>query len=208
MRPQLQPHRARYALLDPAGVVAGHEHLSVERDGEGYWLSSTLRTVYPSTVEAELQWQLDSGLATRLLYIHSRDGWGEEFELEATVTGNGLLAHRAAPDGPTQVELGWGPNAELDYLSAACAEVIMARSFGGEARERRVDAVEFAVEDLVPAIVARRYLRLEAPFGGGTIASCLTEETGHQALVEVSAGGALVRYAGLLTLEELEEPTK
>lgn len=208
MTPRLQPHRARYALLDPAGAVVGHEHLTVERDPLGYHMSSTLRTVYPAAVEVELQWQLDPALATRLLYIHSLDGWGQEFELEATVTGNGLLAHRAAPDGPTQVELGWGPDAELDYVSAAFASVIMARSFSGEARERRVDAVEFGVEDLVPAVVARRYHLLEAPVGGGTIARCLTEETGHQALVEVGAGGALVRYEGVLELEELEEPTK
>lgn len=208
MTPRLQPHHARYALLDAAGAVAGREHLAVERDGEGYHLSSTLRTVYPSAVEVELEWRLDPRLATRLLYIHSLDAWGQQFELEATVTGNGLLAHRAAPDGPTQVELGWGPDAELDYVSAAFASVIMARSFSGDAHERRVDAVEFGVEDLVPTIVARRYHLLEATSGGGALASCVTEETGHQALVEVGAGGALVRYEGVLVLEELDEPTK
>ena len=208
MSPLLLPHRARYALLDRGGVAAGQEHLEVSRRGTGYLLTSKLRTTYPAAVEVELTWELDAALATRLLYIHSRDAWGEEFEVEATVTGNGMLAHRAAPGGPTQVELGWGSNAELDYVSAGFAAVIMARSFHGNAMERHVDAVEFGVEDLVPAIIPRLYRRLPGGAGGGAAAECITAGTGHRARVEVAPGGALLAYEGLLALEELDAPTK
>jgi hypothetical protein len=205
---RLRPHRARYTLLDPTGAAAGHEVLTLETDGAGFRFATSLQTSYPAPVEAQVHWQLDRHLTTRLLYIHSRDGWGEEYELEATVTGNGLLAHRAAPDGPTQVELGWGPAAELDYISAAFPAVIMARSFSGGARARRVDAVEFGVEDLVPSIVERRYQLLDGAAGAGVTARCVSEPTGRAALVEVSVAGALLGYEGLLALEELDEPTK
>lgn len=205
---RLQPHHARYTLLDPTGAAAGHEVLTLEKDVGGYRFAASLQTSYPAPVEVQVHWQLDRRLITRLLYIHSRDGWGEEYELEATVTGNGLLAHRAAPHGPTQVELGWGPAAELDYISAAFPAVILARSFSNGARRRRVDAVEFGVEDLVPTIVERHYQRQDGAGGDGVTASCVSGHTGHAALVEVSAGGALLRYEGLLTLEELDEPTK
>lgn len=207
MTVRLQPHRARYALLGPTGATVGHEVLTLETHVGGYRFTTSLKTSYPAPVEVQVQWDLDRALVTRLLYIHSRDGWAEEYEVEVTVTGNGLLAHRAGPDGPTQVELGWGPAAELDYISAAFPAVIMARSFSDGTRARRVDAVEFGVEDLVPAIVERRYQRQDAP-GGGVTARCVTGETGHAALVEVSAAGALLRYQGLLALEEMEEPTK
>lgn len=208
MTVRLQPHRARYALLDPSGLNAGHELLTLEARGGGYRFATSLETMYPATFEVQVQWDLDAALATRLLYIHSRDGWGDEYEVEATITGNGLLAHRSAPDGPTQVELGWGPAAELDYISAAFPAVIMARSFAEGAWARRVDAVEFGVEDLVPTIVERHYQVQDRPVGGGVSARCVTGETGHAALVEISAGGALLRYEGLLALEALEEPTK
>jgi hypothetical protein len=215
---RLEPHSARYRLLDPTGRAAGSENLRVERTTDGWHLGSTLTTTYPATVEVELDWQLDRGLVTRLLYIHSRDSWGEEYELEVAVTGNGLLAHRRAPDGPTQVELGWGPNAELDYISAAFAVVIMARSFPGNGvghglhsagAERAIDAVEFGVEDLVPGVVARRLRRIDPEGPDGVAARSVTVATGHAATIEVAHSGALVRYEGLLELARPDrEPTK
>ncbi|MEA2682700.1 MAG: hypothetical protein QOK05_1028 [Chloroflexota bacterium] len=208
MNPVLRPHHASYALLDPTGAAAGREELSLEKRAGGYFYLSTLETTYPSETEAEVRWQLDERLVTRLLHIHSVDSWGEEYDLEVTITGNGLLAHRAAPHGPTQVELGWGPRAELDYISAAFPAVIMARSFAGGGSARTVDAVEFGVEDLVPVIVSRRYQRTGQAAEGGITAQCLTEETGHASTVEVSAGGVLLGYEGLLRLEELDAPMK
>jgi hypothetical protein len=215
---RLEPHSARYRLLDPAGLPAGREDLRVERSDDGWHLASTLTTTYPAAVEVELDWRLDGALVTRLLNIHSRDSWGEEYELEVAVTGNGLLAHRRAPDGPTQVELGWGPDAELDYISAAFAVVIMARSFSADAvepgvdaagAERVIDAVEFAVEDLVPAVVARRLRRVDPSGRVAVSARSITVATGHVATIEVAQSGALVRYEGLLEVESLEsEPTK
>ncbi|HEY8740559.1 MAG TPA: hypothetical protein VIN56_08205, partial [Candidatus Dormibacteraeota bacterium] len=205
---RLQPHRARYRILDAAGATAGHEQLSVERSPGGFHLTSSLRTTYPAAVEVELQWQLDADLVTRLLYIHSRDAWGEEYEIEATVTGNGMLAHRSAPGGPTQVELGWGPAVEFDYISAAFPAVIMARTFSSGATVRGVDAVELGVEDLVPVVVVRSYRRASGQSDGIT-ARCVTAATGHVALIEVAPSGMLRRYEGLLELEApAGEPTK
>ncbi|MFN2466168.1 MAG: hypothetical protein ABR598_07890, partial [Candidatus Dormibacteria bacterium] len=173
-----------------------------------YHLASTLRTTYPAALEVEIQWRLDATLVTRLLYVHSVDAWDDEYELEATVTGNGMLAHRVAPDGPTQIELGWGPNAEFDFLSAAFAVVMMARSFDGGAQERAVDAVELGVEDLVPVVIGRRYELLSGDRAEGFRARCTTPVTGHATTIEVAPSGALLGYAGLLALDGLVSPTK
>ena len=157
-------------------------------------------------------------MVTRLLQVHSQGRLTGESELELTVTGNGLLAHREAPDGPTQVELGWGPDAEIDYISAAFPAVMLARSGLAPGAIREIDAVQLGTVDLVPIIVAQRLCRLpphrlETKTDIGPIVpvtsqvECIVVDTGHVAIISTTASGALVGYSGLLRLAWLE-PTK
>src|ERR1700730_10712366 len=119
MHGRLLPHRAGYAIASPDAAQAGVEELEVARAGAGWRIQSRVETSWPEAVVATVDWELDEWLVTRVLHIHSRERFSGECELELTISGNGLLAHRAALEGPTQVELGWGPAAELDYISAA-----------------------------------------------------------------------------------------
>jgi hypothetical protein len=154
-------------------------------------------------------------LLTRVLRIHSQERFSGYHELELTVGGNGLLAHRSAPDGPTQVELGWGPAAELDYISAAFPAVMLARTGPIPGQLRHVDAVQVATVDLIPAVVPERLRGLALGDGNmppgfdlpALVVECTVIATGHVARISAAASGALLSYSGLLTLDWLE-PTK
>ena len=212
----IRPHRATYRLLRPDGSEGGVEDLVVAAavDG-GVLVRSWIDAGFPEALSATVDWQLDADLVTRLLHITSRDRWGDEYDLELTVTGNGLLAHRAAPDGPTQVELGWGPAAELDYISAAFPAVMAARARLEVGAATRVDAVQVGTEDLEPRIVPMELAledaaaTVEQPGAGPT--QCRRHRlgipaTGHSASFWTGAGGALLAYEGLLRLVSLESP--
>ena len=206
----LAPHQAAYTFLGADGADAGREDLVAEVDGTGLRISSALATAYPVKLTATVDWELDSTLTTRRLLIRSRNGWGDECELELTVTGNGLLAHRIAPDGPTQVELGWGPNAELDFISAAFPTVMAARSGLQPGRSRRVDTVYIGAEDLLPEVVARELTATEGDDGAGHLLSRALE-SGHTVALAIDPSGALRSYEGLLRLDRLSllpAPTK
>jgi hypothetical protein len=220
----LLPHRAGYQIIGRGGEVAGHEDLEVARQGGGWRIRSQIETSWPEEVVASLDWELDESMLTRLLHVVSREAFTGEHELELTVGGNGLLAHRDAPDGPTQVELGWGPGAELDYLSAAFPAVMVARSNLAVGASRIIDAVQLGTADLVPTIISERLRRLvpdeaaavarpdqEAATDPGTAVTsdieCTVLDTGHVAVISTAASGALVAYSGLLRLAWLE-PTK
>src|SRR5258708_32365909 len=127
MREQLMPHRAWYSITRPDGSITGTERLIVARAGAGWHIESELEAAWPEEITASVDWELDGRLVTRLLRINSHERFAGDHELELTISGNGLLAHRAGPYGPTQVELGWGPQAELDHLSAAFATVVRER---------------------------------------------------------------------------------
>lgn len=213
---QLLPYRAGYAITAPDGGRAGAEELEVARAGSGWRIQSHIQATWPEEVVATVDWELDQMMSTRVLRVHSRERFSGDHELELTVTGNGLLAHRDAPDGPTQVELGWGPKAELDYISAAFPAVMLARSALAPGEVRQVDAVQIGTLDLIPTIIPQRLrgLPLEsksAPrrldHAAAALVECVVIDTGHVAQISIAASGALLRYSGLLRLVWLE-PTK
>jgi hypothetical protein len=216
----LLPHRAGYEILSPGGRAAGEEELVVTRTGSGWRIQSGVRTSWPEEVVASLDWELDTSMVTRRLEIWSRERFGGDHRLELTISGNGLLAHREAPDGPTQVELGWGPQAELDYISAAFPAVMLARSGLATGQVRQVEVVQIGTLDLVPVIVPQRLLGLplkDDELSGKDLrhgveeaaarVECRVAATGHVALITTAPSGALLGYSGLLRLAWLE-PTK
>ncbi|HXA42332.1 MAG TPA: hypothetical protein VNV65_05370 [Candidatus Solibacter sp.] len=199
MREELLPHRAWYSITRPDGFIAGSELLTVERTGAAWHIESELKTTWPEEIATTIDWELDHRLVTRLLRIHSHERFSGDHELELTVTGNGLLAHRVAPDGPTQVELGWGPHAELDHLSAAFATVVVERLdlIPGNALE--IDAVQLGTADLVPAIVPVVVSAAAATGIDWTVVA-----TGHSTRITTAAAGAIAAYGELLALDRLE----
>jgi hypothetical protein len=216
MPARLLPYRAGYAFASGGAGKAGVEELEVARAGTGWRIDSHLQTTWPEEVVVTLDWELDEALVTRVLHIHSQERFSGEHELELTVSGNGLLAHRLAPDGPTQVELGWGPTAELDYISAAFPAVMLARQAIASGVVRDIEAVQLGTADLIPVVVRQRLrgLLLERdslPPGldqqAAAVVECLVIDTGHVARIWTAASGALVSYSGLLNLAWLE-PTK
>jgi hypothetical protein len=207
----LHPHLARYTILGADGVAAGTEELRVTRDEAGWQVTSRISAGAPLGIRAELTWQLDRNLITRLLHISSRDALEDEYELELSVTGNGVLAHRRGPDGPSQLELGWGPDAELDYVSAAFTEVLVARSSFQHAPERRVRAVHIGVEDLELTMLDQVYtveptvepIPGPASDDAGLVLRCLTPSTGHRSKITTNARGEVLSYENLLLLESI-----
>jgi hypothetical protein len=206
----LHPHLARYTILGANGMAAGTEELRTTPDGAGWQITSRIATGAPLGIRAELTWQLDGNLITRLLHISSRDALDDEYELELSVTGNGLLAHRRGPDGPSQVELGWGSDWELDYVSAAFTAVLLARSDFAHAPERRVRAVHIGVEDLEPTMLAQVYtaevIAGSAPDDIGLVLRCLTPSTGYRATITTNARGEVLSYENLFLLESITPP--
>jgi hypothetical protein len=217
----LIPHRARYAYVRPDGSQAGTEEVEVSLSSGGWSINTRIHAAWPEEIVATVDWDLDGDLVTRLLRIVSLERFSGESELELTVTGNGLLAHRRAPDGPTQVELGWGPNAELEYISAAFPAVMLARSGLEPGAVRQVDAVHIGTIDLVPTVIP---LLLRGTPGSGTSRSApglgtvlgasgleaargvefVVVETGHHTTAAATAEGVLLSYTGLLRLTSLE----
>jgi hypothetical protein len=197
-------HRARYKLLGAEGEAAGVETLTVVVEATGATrINSVLDTSYPTAIKSVVAWELTPDLVTRVLRIDSTVR-REAYELEVAVTGNGVLMHRVAPEGPSQVELGWGPDAEFDYLSAAFTAVTVARSGLTTGRTRVLTAVQISAEDLEPMLVTQEWTAVDA-----TAFECLTRQTGHRARVAVGAAGEVQAYEGLLVLESLEVlPTK
>jgi hypothetical protein len=224
MAKALLPFHADYAFVRPDGSEAGGEEVEVSAGADGWRIQTRIETTWPEDIVATVDWDLDRDLVTRLLHIVSRERFAGEAELELTVTGNGLLAHRQAQDGPTQVELGWGPNAELDYISAAFPTVMLARSGLASGVTRRVDAVQIGTVDLVPTIVAQvlRGVPTGDPRGTPPMAQgtgqaapeagtetarqveCVVIETGHLATATATAEGVLLGYTGLLRLTSLD----
>ncbi len=214
MRQQLLPHRAQYAITRPNGTTAGVEAIVVVRSGAGWRIESELEATWPEQITATIDWELDQALLTRLLRINSRERYTGAHELELTITGNGLLAHRVAPDGPTQVELGWGPHAELDHISAAFATVMMERMDVAPGETREVDAVQLGTADLVPTIipVVVRGLEYAGPVDGrdgqATTEAARVEwtvtQTGGASVISTTYAGALSSYGRLLRLTSLE----
>jgi len=210
----IDPHRATYALLRPDGSEGGVEELVVSAAADGTMLAeSWIEANFPEALSATVDWRLDANLVTRLLHVTSRDRWGGEYDLELAVGGNGLLAHRAGPDGPTLVELGWGPRAELDYISAAFPLVMAARARLTAGATRRVDAVQIVTEDLEPRVVAMD-LGLEDEAAAMDLPGAIVRPgrryrlgipaTGHSACFWIGPSGALLGYEGLLRLVSLE----
>jgi hypothetical protein len=205
----LIPHHAWYAYARPDGSEAGTEEVEVSRSAGGWWITTRIHAAWPEDIVATVEWDLDGDLVTRLLRIVSLERFSGESELELTVTGNGLLAHRRAPDGPTQVELGWGPNAELEYISAAFPTVMLARSGLEPGADRQVDAVHIGTIDLVPTVVTLLLRGLpDTPSAPARLATRRVEvisvETGHHATAAATAEGVLLSYTGLLRLTSLE----
>src|SRR5439155_5110826 len=140
-----------------------------------------------------IDWTMLPDYSTRVLRVWSRDSLGDETDLELAVTGNGLLAHRSGSAGPTQIELGWGPDTELDYLSAAFSAVIVARLGLSPGDARRVQGVHIGTDDLELTVLDQEYRCLEA----GRLL-CLTPATCHKAELVVGDLGALMAYGDLL----------
>ena len=116
------------------------------------------------------------------------------------------------------MELGWGPNAELDYISAAFPAVMLARSNLAIGARRVIDAVQLGTADLVPTVLAQHLRRVGPEAVTGVVPNdpdavaiayveCTSVDTGHVAIISTAASGALVAYSGLLRLTSLE-PTK
>jgi hypothetical protein len=204
----LTAHRARFTLLDGDGRPAGIEDLEVDTGPDEVVVSSRIEAGPPYPDEVLLDWHLDEDLQTRLLHIASRDRWGVLHELEAAVTGNGMLAHRIGPDGPSQVELGWGPDAEFNHLSAAFSEVILMRSARRDASTRVVSAVILTTDELEPVVARQRYRLLGESPDGVREYECLTLDSGRRDVLRVSPAGVLLEYRGLLQLVAVEPPTK
>jgi hypothetical protein len=201
------PFRAGYTFVRPDGSDAGSEEVEVSVGADGWRIQTRIQTAWPEDIAATVDWDLDRDLVTRLLHIVSREHFAGEAELELTVTGNGLLAHRQAQDGPTQVELGWGPTAELDYISAAFPTVMLARSGLAPGATRHVDAVQIGTVDLVPTIVAQVLREVPAGDRRGTppaapaaapVTAATATATGHRAL---EAGAETARQVECLVIE-------
>jgi hypothetical protein len=205
----LTAHRARFSLLDGAGRAVGAEDLTVATGGDEVQVRSRIEAEGPFPAEVLLEWRLDAELNPRVLNISSRNQWGAVHELEAAVTGNGMLAHRSGPDGPSQVELGWGLEAAFNHLSAAFSEVILARAARVGAPLTTISAVTVTSDELELVVVSQRYRLLGTGADGGREYSCLTIDSGREDRLRVSAEGVLLEYSGLLQLERMElAPTK
>ncbi|GAC1334207.1 MAG: hypothetical protein NVSMB17_15590 [Candidatus Dormibacteria bacterium] len=200
-RAVLRPHSARYRFLDAQGQDAGHEDLRVEPRRGGWLATSQLALTSPAAVTCEIEWHLKPDLSTHVLYMTATDRWGDEYTLEAAVTGNGLLASRTGPDGPTQVEMGWGPGVELDHLSAAFTAVMVGRWDVGAMDRREVTSVYIGAEDLLPEPLQQHYRVVDRdPARGVTRLERVSPTTGSSALIGILDGGVVRDYEGLFEL--------
>jgi len=212
---QLRPHRASYVFFDARGREAGRERMTIGRRPGGWIASSHLELTLPDALTCDIEWHLEEDLATDVVYISTVDHWGQEFYLEAAVTGNGFIASREGADGPTQVEMGWGPDVELDHVSACFTTVLLARWDLAAMPHRAVTSVFIPADDLLPEPLGQEYRVLEnSP--SMTRVERLVPGTGSRAEIAVLPGGVVQRYEGLFELtdswrysdEEPAPPTK
>ena len=175
--------------------------MTIGRRPGGWIASSHLELTLPDALTCDIEWHLEADLGTHVIYISTIDHWGQEFYLEAAVTGNGFIASREGADGPTQVEMGWGPDVELDHLSACFTTVLLARWDLGVRPHRAVTSVYIAAEDLLPEPLEQEYRVLEhSP--SITRVERLVPGTGSRAEIAVLPGGVVDRYEGLFQLAE------
>ena len=166
----------------------------------GGWIASShLELWLPDALTSDIEWLLEPDLATRLIHISTIDHWGQQFYLEAAVTGNGLIASREGADGPTQVEMGWGPDVELDHVSACFTTVLLARWDLTGRPHRAVTSVYIPAEDLLPEPLEQEYRVLERS-PSVTRVERLVPGTGSRAEIAVLPGGVVERYEGLFRL--------
>jgi hypothetical protein len=198
VRRVLLPHSAVYRFL-AGGREAGLERAAIARAAEGWLVTSRLELGGATT---ELEWHLLPDLSTRILWISTRNAWGEEHDLELAITGNGVLASRGGPEGPSQVEMGWGPRVELDHLCAVFTTVLLARWDTEAEPQRDIDSVWIGAEDLVPQPWRQRWRTLEAT-ADGLVAVERRVEAGVPARITVSQDGVVRDYDGLFALVEL-----
>jgi len=170
----------------------------------GGWLATShLELTAPNALACDVEWHLKPDLSTHVLYIAGSDHWGQESTLELAVTGNGMLASRTGPDGPTQVEMGWGPGVELDHLSACFTTVIMGRWNREAQPTRELTTVYIGAEDLVPEILEQHFRVVGRDASRGTTrVERLAPGTGSSAHVTVHDGGVVAGYQGLFRLTE------
>ena len=215
MPARLRPHRARYRFIDATGRETGEETISIGPRVGGWLATSHLSLTLPEAVTCDVEWHLEPDLSTHVIYISSVDHWGQEFYLEAAVTGNGLIASRAGADGPTQVEMGWGPDVELDHVSACFTTVLLARWDLAARPNRRVTSAYIPVEDLLPEVLEQEWRVANRDDDGATIVRTVPA-TGSVAEIRVNAGGVVTAYSGLFRLtddwayteEDAPAPTK
>lgn len=201
MPADLRPHHARYAFVDARGRPAGQELMTIGPRPGGWIATSRLELTLPDALTCDIEWHLEPDLATHVIYITTVDHWGQEYYLEAAVTGNGLIASREGPDGPTQVEMGWGPDVELDHVSACFTTVLLARWGRGALPRRAVTSAYIPVEDLRPEPLEQEYRVLEDSASIRRVER-LVPGTGSRAEITVLPGGVVKRYAGLFQLTE------
>ncbi|MFN2463621.1 MAG: putative glycolipid-binding domain-containing protein [Candidatus Dormibacteria bacterium] len=193
----LRPHSARYAFVDPRGGPAGAEEMQLASHPGGWRVTSRLELHGTAPSTCEVEWQLGPDLATHILNMWMTNEWGEEFTLEAAVTGNGLIASRSGPDGPTQVEMGWGAAVELDHVCACFTTITLARLGLASGARQRVASVFINPDDLVPQPLEQEYRALSAT---GMIQR-MSPATGSRAAIVTLPGGVLRSYEGLFSLE-------
>ena len=202
-RAVLRPHTARYTFVDARGRDAGQENTEVARRTDGWLVTSRLELSLPESLTCDIEWHLEVDLATHILYMASTDHWGDDYTLEAAVTGNGLLASRTGPDGPTQVEMGWGPAVELDHLSASFTTVLLARWDKTAQPRREITTVYIGADDLVPEPLDQRYRVVARDQAGPTTrVERVTPSTGGTALITVLDSGMVQGYERLFRLTD------
>ncbi|HEV3232403.1 MAG TPA: putative glycolipid-binding domain-containing protein [Candidatus Dormibacteraeota bacterium] len=201
MRRPLRPHQATYGFRDAAGDPAGEERMELARSEAGWRVASRLELTRPLPLATDLEWHLEPDLATRILYLSTRNAWGEEHRLELAITGNGVLASREAPDGPSQVEMGWGPEVELDHLGAAFTTILLARWDFAARPARRIRTVFIGAEDLVPEPLEHDY-RVFADAEGIVTVERAAAIAGRAATIRVAPGGVALSYSGLFEVRE------
>lgn len=199
----LRPHAAQYMFLDSRGRDAGQENMRIEPRPGGWLAVSRLELTGPDALTCDIEWHLEDDLSTHVLYMAGTDHWGEEFTLEAAVTGNGLLASRTGPDGPTQVEMGWGPDVELDHISACFTTVLLARWDTATVPRRELTTVYIAAEDLVPEPLDQVY-RVTARDPATTVTTIerVAPVTGSSAMIRLGQGGVVLGYEGLFRIAD------
>ena len=195
----LRPHRARYEFVDAAGRDAGEERMTIGRRPGGWIATSHLEMALPDALTSDIEWHLEEDLSTHVIYISTTDHWGQEYYLEAAVTGNGFIASREGADGPTQVEMGWGPDVELDHVSACFTTVLLARWDVASTPRRQVTSVYIPAEDLLPEPLDQEYRVIDRS-ASLTRVERLVPATGSRAEISVVPGGLVQRYEGLFSL--------